>query len=240
MATRYSGKGIVVVTWNDQREHYVCRVSAGGKTARFEIKNPSEILPAGICINAVSDSAPGYDDAAAAAIIFATRTDGAEILPVPLPRDAFAWTESAPYVARTVRDRHPCHHRRNPENCDECANSRAATVTRTRVNAARYIQAMEREIQAHGVERKGRQVSLSLPEEIKFKVWRADSIAWAFEELISGTNVTAFRGYAQAMEYHGRCGGWGSSMVTDALTELKSALEDILGGSTRSLKQGAA
>jgi hypothetical protein len=64
------------------------------------------------------------------------------------------------------------------------------------------------------------------PEQ--WPVWCAHSIVRAFRDLNDGNTMFAFRGLLQAREYRGRCGGFNTAPVADALSSLQNEIETLV------------
>jgi hypothetical protein len=92
MATRSSGRAKVSCNYRDRQGDYACHISVGGQRVCTEyVGRPRSS-------HLAADSAEAYDDAARAAISFAT-SDG------KLDESDVAWGDRGPVVARGPRRR---------------------------------------------------------------------------------------------------------------------------------------
>lgn len=73
-----------------------------------------------------------------------------------------------------------------------------------------------------------------LEPKTKYKVWQIDSLLFAIDELLAARPLFAFRAIVQASGYAGKLEGMGaqpySSLLADAFSTIKNAIEDHIGG----------
>ncbi len=104
MAIRYSGKGKVRLTYSDSQRMYICRVSDGSSTpgnAGFA-RGVTVTVGHPATLERAVDAPESYDEAARAAIAFATDREAMiDQGDQPLDADGFALTDTGTWVGRS-------------------------------------------------------------------------------------------------------------------------------------------